>query len=186
LISRSKRVFYGLLSILSLASVFAVGTTAQAKTTEKPLTSIPKALRGYWYQGDDEDSMIIHFASKRVSVQRVKSKKKKQSFLKYKPKKESKAVLSQKAKTNKAFTFVQFGHNNWYDQSISNTKRDGKTYWVYYYYLRGAKKHPKLTFLLSGGIGGFPAIVKDKNPMKGADTYTKVNKKYLKSIGFYK
>jgi len=184
-----KRMGYGLISVVSLASIFTVGTTAQAKTTEKPLTAIPKVLRGYWYQGGDGYSEIIHITKKHEVFQQFEKKNKKQSFLKYNQKKKSKVILSTKVRVNKTFTLSPDGHNNWFDRSISNTKRDGKTYWLEYYYLRGSKKHPKLFHPISGGIGAFPAIDRSMKPAKNGDSsyaFTKTSKKYLKSIGFYK
>lgn len=184
--NRLKSMFYGLLALVAMVSVSLVSKPTQANAAEKRLTSIPKVLRGYWYLGDSEYSSIIHFTGKHETFQTLSKKNKKQSFLILKKKKQSKVILSKKLLVNKTFTFSPNGHNNWFDRGISNTKRDGKSYGVNYYYLRGSKKSPELIMNIGVGIGGFPKISKVKNPMKGSDTYTKVSRKYLKSIGFYK
>jgi len=186
LISRSKKVFYGLLSILSLVSIFAVGTTAQAKTTEKPLTSIPKALRGYWYAGDSNGSGILHFTSKTTDFQMFNMNSKKKSFLKFNKNSHDKLTLAKKFKVDKTIKFSQNGHNNWFDRSIGTNNQNKKGNYIRFYYLRGTKSHPKLLIDISHQKGKFPRITaKNKNP-EGSFSYAKVSHKYLKSIGFFK
>src|SRR5699024_7846931 len=105
------QMLLGLVTLLSLLTVFLVSGTVEGHASEKRLTSIPKVLQGYWYNGiqgrwrngDGTLSTVIHFTAKHIDIHSFEGKGKKQSFLKYKRVRKSKEVLSQKYRVNKTF-----------------------------------------------------------------------------------